>query len=132
MIIPSSLRADMLKLIHQGHFGLEKCKQRARFSMYWAGINKQIEQLVSSCSTCLNHRNKQRRESMISYDVPDAPWVKVASDLFTLNNRLRYYYISGLSSEMYCSIPSGRHEVVYCYQSDKKYLFNSWYTKDYI
>ena len=55
--------------------------------MYWPGINKQIEQLVSSCSTCLNHRNKQRRESMIPHDVPDAPWVKVASNLLTLNNR---------------------------------------------
>ena len=108
MIIPLSLRADMLKLIHQGHFGIEKCKQRTRFSMYWPGINKQIEQLVSSCSTCLNHRNKQRRESVIPHDVPDAPWVKVASDLLTLNNR------EGLSFEINCSFSPGRHGIVYC------------------
>ena len=65
----------------------EKCKQRARSSLYWPGMDNQIEHLVSNCSTCLNHRNRQRRESMIRHPVPDAPWVKVATDLFTLNNR---------------------------------------------
>ena len=87
IIIPTSARADMLNLIHQGHFGIEKCKQRARFSMYWPGIDKQIEQLVSRCSTCLNHRNKQRREELIPHEVPDAPWIKCATDVFHLNNR---------------------------------------------
>ena len=87
MIIPTSLRTDMLKLIHQGHFGIEKCKQRARFSMYWPGLDEQIERLVSNCSTCLNHRNQQRREKMIPHEVPDASWVKVGTDLFVLNNR---------------------------------------------
>ena len=30
IIIPPSLRDDMLKLIHKSHLGMSKCKQRAR------------------------------------------------------------------------------------------------------
>ena len=87
IIVPLALRKDMLNLMHQGHFGMEKTKHRARISLYWPGLDNEIEHLVSNCSTCLDHRNKQRRESMLPHDVPDAPWVKIATDLFTLNNR---------------------------------------------
>ena len=37
LIVPESMRAEMLKAIHQGHFGSEACKKRARevlFSIY--------------------------------------------------------------------------------------------------
>ena len=131
MIIPSPLRTDMLKLIHQGHLGIEKCKQRARFSMYWPGINKQIEQLVSSFSTCLNHRNKQRRGSMIPRDVPDAPWVKGASDLFTLNNG-DYVILVDYHSKFIAVSRLEDTKSSTVIKAIKKYLFNSWYTKDFI
>ena len=87
IITPLSLRKEMMSVIHQGHFGIEKCKQRARSSVYWPGINSEIDNLISNCSTCLTYRNKQRRETMILHDVPEQPWIKVATDLFTLNNR---------------------------------------------
>ena len=43
LIIPSSLRSDMLQRIHEGHLGIEKCKARARAVMYWPGISESIE-----------------------------------------------------------------------------------------
>lgn len=30
LIVPTSLRAEMLKLIHEGHLGIESCRRRAR------------------------------------------------------------------------------------------------------
>ena len=87
IIVPSTLRKDIMKQIHQGHLGIENCKQRARCSVFWPGIDNEIEHLVSNCSTCLDHRNRQRRETLIPHEVPSAPWVKVATDLFELNNR---------------------------------------------
>jgi hypothetical protein len=57
---------------------------RAQMSVYWPGINAQIEDLVSSCSLCITYRNKQQKETLIQPTVPNAPWTKVASDLFSL------------------------------------------------
>ncbi|CAB4005693.1 Transposon Ty3-I Gag-Pol poly [Paramuricea clavata] len=59
IIIPSSLRSTIKAIIHQGHTGIESCKNRARI-------------------------NKQQKETLIQPTVPNAPWTKVASDLFSL------------------------------------------------
>ena len=46
IIIPNKKREDILKLIHEGHLGLSKCKMRAKETVYWLGINEQLEQLI--------------------------------------------------------------------------------------
>lgn len=84
IVIPSFLRGTMKEIIHQGHNGFKKCKNRARQSVYWPGINHEIEDLVFHCSLCSAHRNQQQKESLIQHEIPNAPWTKVASDLFTL------------------------------------------------
>ena len=37
LVVPSDLRQDMLKLIHESHEGMDKCKARARNVLYWPG-----------------------------------------------------------------------------------------------
>ena len=53
IVVPSSLRKAMKDIIHQGHNGIEKCKVRARQSLYWPGMNAEIEELVARCSHCI-------------------------------------------------------------------------------
>ncbi len=84
IIIPASLRPTMKAIIHQGHNGIARCKSRARQSIYWPGMNSEIDNLVSRCPQCLTHRNQQQKETLIQHTVPKVPWTKVASDLFTL------------------------------------------------
>ena len=84
IIIPTSLRPTMKKIIHQGHNGIARCKSRARQSLYWPGMNSEIDDFVSRCPQCLTHRNQQQKETLIQHNVPEVPWTKVASDLFTL------------------------------------------------
>ena len=84
IIVPSSLRKTMKDIIHQGHNSIEKCKVRARQSLYWPGMNAEIEELVARCSHCMTYRNKQQKESFIAHEIPTAPWIKVASDVFHL------------------------------------------------
>ena len=86
IIVPTSMRKEMKKLIHQGHQGVEKCRLRARTAFYWPGISSDIEELVLSCATCLEHQNYQQKEELIQHDVPSSPWMKVGLDLFTLKN----------------------------------------------
>ena len=84
IIIPASLRPTMKEIIHQGHNGITRCKSRARQSIYWPGMNSEIDDFVSRCPQCLTHRNQLPKETLIQHNVPAVPWTKVASDLFTL------------------------------------------------
>ena len=43
IVIPSQKQAEILKLIHEGHLGLTKCKLRAKETVYWPSLNNQLE-----------------------------------------------------------------------------------------
>ncbi|RXN33948.1 Retrotransposable element Tf2 type 1 [Labeo rohita] len=98
IVIPQSLRQEMLKRLHEGHLGAEKCKRRARTVIYWPGINTDIDKMVSSCDTCLKHRAKQQKEPMIISDAPEEPWQKVGTDLFSLDGQNYLLVIDYLSN----------------------------------
>ena len=55
IIIPDKKREEILKLIHGGHLGLNKCKMRAKETVYWPGINEQLEPLILNCQLCLKY-----------------------------------------------------------------------------
>ncbi len=81
------MRREIRDQLHQGHQGIEKCKNRARQAVYWPGINYELAVLVSQCSTYLNYRNRQQKETLIQHKVPQQTWVKVSTDIFTFQNR---------------------------------------------
>ena len=83
-VIPKTLQGDMLKKIHEGHQGIEKCQARARQVMYWPNINNDIENHIGRCGTCQKHRYKQAKEPMEQHEIPEKPWRKIGADLFTL------------------------------------------------
>uniref|UniRef100_A0A8C6PJV3 Gypsy retrotransposon integrase-like protein 1 n=1 Tax=Nothobranchius furzeri TaxID=105023 RepID=A0A8C6PJV3_NOTFU len=82
IVIPKSLRREMLKKIHAGHLDMEKCKRRAREVMYWPRINQDVTNEVSSCSTCLTYQASNPAEPLKPHPLPDRPYQKVGADLF--------------------------------------------------
>ena len=42
----------MKKLLHTGHLGMVKMKGRARETVFWPGITKEIEDIVYNCESC--------------------------------------------------------------------------------
>ena len=85
IVVPSSMRKDMLGRIHEAHQGVVRCKQRAREALYWPRMSSQIEELVARCSICNTHAKYQQRQPLQSHDIPNQPWSKVASDLFEID-----------------------------------------------
>ena len=89
IVIPKSLRTDILNRIHEGHQGRERCKILARKSVYWNGMNADIDKIVEGCEPCLLRRNRPSREPLQPHSVPNRAWQKVAIDLFTIHG-IRY------------------------------------------
>ena len=46
IVISNKKHQAVLNLIHEGHLGLDKCKLRAKDTVYWPGMNEQLEKLV--------------------------------------------------------------------------------------
>ncbi|KAI2646921.1 hypothetical protein H4Q32_027367 [Labeo rohita] len=87
IVIPESLRGDMLQRIHQGHQGLTKCRERYRGAVWWPGIASDVKRLVSSCKHCNIHKPSQNKEPLITTPLPDLPWQKLAADLCEFKSR---------------------------------------------
>ena len=81
IIVPPSLRKTLLERLHSGHQGVTKCRERARQSIWWPGLSKQLDELVHNCPECLKSQ-RQRSQPLIPTPLPQLPWQKVASDLF--------------------------------------------------
>ena len=52
VVIPSSLRKDILHLLHEVHWRATRTKQMARRYVWWPNINGDVENLVQSCLIC--------------------------------------------------------------------------------
>jgi len=87
VVIPTSLRNEIKKIIHAGHIGIERTKLRSRQSIYWPGINNDITEMISNCETCLTYRSAQQKETLLPHDIPSNPWFKVGTDLFFFKNK---------------------------------------------
>ena len=44
-----------IQLIHEGHLGLSKYKLRAKYTVYWPGLNDQLDKLILNCELCLKY-----------------------------------------------------------------------------
>ena len=86
VVIPGTMRQDMLNRIHEGHLGIVKLKKRARQCLYWPGITKDIVEMAEKCEVCMKHRYKQAPQPL-TQEIQQFPWHKVGVDIFTLGSK---------------------------------------------
>lgn len=89
LIIPPSMQLEILSKLHEGHFGLNKCRERMKQSVWWLGISTQLNNLIENCPACVQER-QNIREPFVKENFPDRPWQKLGLDLFYLK---RWYLI---------------------------------------
>ena len=82
ILVPPSLRPEMLRQFHETHLGINKCKRRARAAQYWPGMGQQIEDMVRDCVLCNTYENKQPADTLRPTPTPERPWQEIASDIF--------------------------------------------------
>ena len=81
-MIPPTLRPEVLNIIHQGHLGQEKCVLRARTSVFWPGITKEVINQVNQCDPCQKYQRKAAKEPILQPEPPNRAWEGLSSDLF--------------------------------------------------
>ena len=83
IVIPSSMQPEILQKLHDSHQGIQRCRLRAKTSVRWPGISKQISDVIERCPICVRD-SPPRREPLIPSKLPDHPWQKIGTDLFYL------------------------------------------------
>ena len=83
LLVPRSLRRDMLKRLHAGHQGIERTKRRARQTVYWPGLNQQVHETVTACSACRKYLPSQQKEPMLSDPEPARVFETMSADFFS-------------------------------------------------
>ena len=87
IVIPMSLRQEMLRKVHETHLGMDKCKSRARLVMYWPSMCQEINDMIAKCSVCAKFRKANQREPLIPHEIPALPWQKVGADIFDFGGK---------------------------------------------
>ena len=85
IVIPDKKWEAISKLIHDRHLGLNKCKLHANETVYWPGLNDQLEKLVLNCELCLKYSHskcKQEPSLSLGQEVPLYPLTKLATNIF--------------------------------------------------
>ena len=87
LVIPPSVRHEMLTNLHESHLGIEKCKARERFIMYWPRMGWDIEETKSRGSICAKYKPANPCEPLIPHVILERPWSKLGIDIFTFRGR---------------------------------------------
>ena len=81
LLIPRRLRERVLDLAHEGLQELVKAKQRLRTKVWWAGIDKQVEDRCKTRQGCQLVGMPTPPEPLRHTEFPSQPWVDLAADL---------------------------------------------------
>ncbi|PIK42442.1 hypothetical protein BSL78_20701, partial [Apostichopus japonicus] len=64
-VIPTPLRRDIKEKLHNSHTGIESTLRRARDTVYWPGMSKEVKDYVEQCSICNTYRTQQSKEPLV-------------------------------------------------------------------
>ncbi|XP_055585570.1 uncharacterized protein K02A2.6-like isoform X2 [Uranotaenia lowii] len=81
-MIPSSLRNKILKMLHKNHSGMSKIKQMARRTVFWNGINDDIEDFVKACQICHQTTAIRKTVPYSSWQQTNKPFSRLHADFF--------------------------------------------------
>jgi len=81
IFVPALLRTKALRLAHEAHQGIVRSKQRLRASLFWPGMDSDIEEFCRNCETCVRLQPLRRDTPCKPTPLPDHCWDKCAIDL---------------------------------------------------
>ncbi|XP_044139657.1 uncharacterized protein K02A2.6-like [Bufo gargarizans] len=80
VIVPQYLKSTMLRILHEGHPGVVRMKQRARSYVWWPQMDTAIEDYVAQCPGCCQAQRPQKRGTLQPWPWPTEPWSRLHLD----------------------------------------------------
>lgn len=80
IVIPLEMRKKIIEKVHTAHNGIEASQKLAQENVYWPGMLQQIEDKVKMCETCAKFSASQRKQPMMSHEIPQYPFQYVSMD----------------------------------------------------
>ena len=69
--------------MHESHQGSVRTKQSAKLTVYWPGIDNDIENTILACKTCQDSLPSNPREPLTQKAKPTRPFQAIAADICT-------------------------------------------------
>lgn len=75
IIVPHSMKKEILGKVHAGHQGIQRCRLRLSTSVWWPGVLKEMEQFIKACPAC-QKTTTPHTEPLLQPALPSHPWEK--------------------------------------------------------
>lgn len=83
IIVPLKLRTKAMGVAHRSHPGMSTTKHLLRKFVWWPGMDRDIEEFVRSCATCIILSSSNPPEPMLMSNFPKGPWQNIAIDFWS-------------------------------------------------
>ena len=93
VVIPTSLRTNVLSVLHSAHQGVLGMGSRARSIVFWPGMTRDIEKVRENCSDCNRNAPSQAHLPSLPVNPPTTPFEKIYADFFQYGSK--HYLIIG-------------------------------------
>lgn len=80
VIILNKLKAVILTELHASHAGIVEMKATARSFFWWPGMDKEIEEIGSTCRDCIEVKDNPSKSEINPWKWPEKPWQRVHTD----------------------------------------------------
>jgi len=74
------LHGQVLDLLHECHFGIQRMKQLARTAVYWPNIDSNILDLCGQCLICAGHQSEPSKAAVHPWMLPEKLWSNLHID----------------------------------------------------
>ena len=81
IVIPESMRKEIIELIHAGHQGITKSRERANSSVWWPKMSEEITQRLRNCRICEEKKPTKNSEPLKPTLLPDRAFQVVGADI---------------------------------------------------
>ena len=93
LIVPESLRDQVVTLAHEGHQGIVRTKQLLRATTWFPGMDKKVEDEIAHCMPCQITVRTPQQEPLKQTELPAEPWDVLATGLYGPINKAGEYLL---------------------------------------
>ena len=119
LVIPSQMRPKMLSQLHEAQQGSTHTKQRAHLTVYWPGMDNDIDNMVYACKQCQDYLPSQPKEPIMSKPQPFKKWQEICYHAGRF-----YLIVVDCYSDWLTIIPMGRNITTSHLDAGLKELFS--------